>query len=363
MDRFTVTPHVFYAARNDRYLAAKEYVPRREASAVPRGCPLTLVMMHAAGFFKEIWEPVLATLPLDNRPTNLPADLGNVPECISFVNSRGYAAAVLDSRPIQRNEWHVERIMALDAWNHGDSSALNRDKLGRKFSWMSAAQDIIDVARQLGTGSTLVGVGHSLGGSSMLIAQLLQPGLFDALFAVEPVLAFSRELHDINFEHVLKRRRTWAKQADIHKYFASHRFYDTWDPRAKETFTRYGLHPIEIPAADGKPDTPGFTLKCHPRDEYECFQAGQVDSVWTRDHVSEIISPTRFLMGGLSSCCPNAHFARAHASAALLSDARVAKGLGHLLVIESPATVSRELGQFLNDLTNLQSALQPRAQL
>ncbi|KAJ1925667.1 hypothetical protein IWQ60_004408 [Tieghemiomyces parasiticus] len=247
-------------------------------------------------------------------------------------------------------------------------------------TWTSFAHDIIDITEQIRSNSTMVGIGHSFGASSLLIAQLLRPDIFDAIFAVEPVLAFAEGFHGHKYELTLRRRAVWNSKAHAIKYFTKHPFFATWDPRVLQIFLRHGLSPattasqttkaegkgnetVAITTASAATTTTAVQLKCQPRDEYETYMGGWVDSVRTIDNMSEIICPTRFLLGELSSVCPNSKYAQSYASSCLLSDARVAKDLGHLIPMESPETVAHQLGLFLSDRLVLNTGLQFRSRL
>ncbi|KAJ1925668.1 hypothetical protein IWQ60_004409 [Tieghemiomyces parasiticus] len=226
-------------------------------------------------------------------------------------------------------------------------------------------RDLADVTRQVRTSSMLVGVGHSLGASIMLTAQIVNPGLFDAIFAVEPILAPNPNFNQ-TFDHILKSRTVWKSERFATKHAIDHPFYATWDPRSHKVYLRYGLSPTEGPTAetqDGHTMTPAQVLKpnCHSRDEFETYVGGWNECVWAIEHLREIICPTRFLTGQLSSVCPNPRFTKAYASSCFLSDGRAAKGLGHLIVMESPETTAHQMGIFLNDILVVINGLRMRS--
>lgn len=63
----------------------------------------------------------------------------------------------------------VQRVVAMDAANHGDSAVLNRDKLGANAFWPDYSYDILTTIQTLGLSQPLVGIGHSFGGGILYV--------------------------------------------------------------------------------------------------------------------------------------------------------------------------------------------------
>jgi len=98
-----------------------------------------LVYAHATGFCKELWEPVARLLP--------------------------EAGAV-----------------AIDQRGHGDSGVADPP-----FDWWDLGRDVVTVVEEVGW-ERPIGVGHSSGAASLVMAELLRPGTFRALLLVEPII-------------------------------------------------------------------------------------------------------------------------------------------------------------------------------
>ncbi|GAB1527451.1 hypothetical protein RhiTH_010626 [Rhizoctonia solani] len=81
----------------------------RERSCTGNSIGVTVVLFHAGGFHKEIWETTLQYL------LSMPQGQANVDE-----------------------------IWSLDAANHGDSALINNKSLGETFKWSDHAQDILN---------------------------------------------------------------------------------------------------------------------------------------------------------------------------------------------------------------------------
>ncbi len=75
------------------------------------------------------------------------------------------------------------RVWAMDFRGHGAAD----DPAAGDFGWTGMAEDVLSVVDHLGVGPML-GVGHSMGGASILTAELLRPGTFRAVYLYEPVV-------------------------------------------------------------------------------------------------------------------------------------------------------------------------------
>ncbi|KAJ1926485.1 hypothetical protein IWQ60_003760 [Tieghemiomyces parasiticus] len=288
-------------------------------------------------------------------------------ECTYFTNDNGHVAGLFETTTLGTSVvWYIDRILAIDAWNHGDSAILNRAKLTG-----NAAADIIDVLEQLQVRSALVGVGHSFGATTLLLAELMRPALLDAILAMEPVLAYDLlAFEQANFNYILRRKAAWPSADHADQHVARHPYFRKWDPRVRRLYRAHALTtsaPQSSQPSSGNTNRPcapaSIHLKCHPRDEFATYRGGYIDGRWTTDHLGEIICPVRFLLGEWSTACPNDKFARAHASASLLSDAAVAKASSHLLLMESPDTVAQVLVSFLQHAFDVRARLELRAKL
>ncbi|KAG8913089.1 hypothetical protein FRC00_003083, partial [Tulasnella sp. 408] len=249
------------------------------ASQTPlRGKGLTVVLAHANGFPRRIWEPFLMTL-LKN-----------------FEKEK------------KEEGLYIEEVWSFEAVNHGDSALLNDGKLGdtctfsvvktitlahgspSKVSWADNARDILnfllhflpsnpqeaglpdeldsisldEASRRSRFGfckRKLVGIGHSLGGCSMARAAIDFPSLFSSLVLVDPVImpALDKDpsggIEKLQAGAVARRSR-WSSREEALESFRKTPFFQAWSPAALETYVTEGI--VSDPAGGVKLKQSGF---------------------------------------------------------------------------------------------------------
>ncbi len=187
-------------------------------------------------------------------------------------------------------------VWAVDQRGHGDSG---KAPDGRYDDWTRFAEDLIEVIDALEPGATWGGVGHSLGGAVVLLAEALRPGTFSSLCCYEPVVfppdwlpAGGEPAHGGSHPVPLavlarKRRPSFAsRQAAVDNYRSKPPFA-AFDPAALEDYVEYGF----VDAPDGT-----VTLACAREDEAAVFEAAADSGVWAR--LAEVRPPVAVLAGG-----------------------------------------------------------------
>ncbi|GAA5973819.1 hypothetical protein JCM8115_006010 [Rhodotorula mucilaginosa] len=250
-------------AQEQLVVVGNRYRPARTPSNAA-GPGLTLVLSHANGFYKEVWEPVLASVlaEIEQRGSSLP----------------------------------VEEIWALDCVIQGDSAVLNDDVLGNAFNWADHGRDLVNViayyldspdlattGAQAGVTTSLprpaadvpaelaqldnaplagpgpsrpsdrtyrkrliVGIGHSLGGGATAFAATTCPSLFSSVIFLDPVIV-PPELKEPRTMisatvAALKRRATWQTRQEAKESFLSKPFFRAWDSEVLDGYVQHGLH-------------------------------------------------------------------------------------------------------------------------
>jgi pimeloyl-ACP methyl ester carboxylesterase len=260
-------------------------------------------------------------------------DWGGTGPLALFHHANGFCAATLDlvARPLRK----YFRVIGMDARGHGDSS---RPTGPDAYQWHNFGADLAAVARVLAAeagGRIAVGLGHSFGGTSMLLAASQEPELFERLVLVDPVLHAPRAAESWDPERLLRagslverasRRRTvFPSREAARENWRDKEMFAAWDPRA-----------FELYLAEAMADRPDgqVELKCAPETEAAVYAAGPASDVWAR--AEKLAVPTLMLWARRGDF-PRSLFAD---YAARLVDARIQDvDAGHLVPMENPEIV------------------------
>ncbi|OBZ66908.1 hypothetical protein A0H81_13258 [Grifola frondosa] len=201
----------------------------------------------------------------------------------------------------------------------------------------------------------LVGIGHSMGATAVLLAGTYSPNLmFSSIILVDPMLLppltkwDSTGLSATLGGGAEKRRDIWASREEAMSIFKSKSPWKDWDPRVLRIYVEYGLR--ELPTAE-YPDKTGVTLACHKTQEAACFrdQLGRVRSYNLLPVLCDTI-PVHFIYGAIDDYLPSevkADILNVAARGKYASDTRV-KGVGHLVPQVQPAGLADAIWTALN---------------
>jgi pimeloyl-ACP methyl ester carboxylesterase len=108
----------------------------------------------------------------------------------------------------------------------------------------------------------VVGVGHSLGGVTTLLAVVRRPDLFRGVVFLDPVLLPPRWMVLLRWMHrlwlpwhpslvksALRRRRVWSDRRAIYQYFKVKPPFASWHDAALWTYVKTSFFLIELPIA------------------------------------------------------------------------------------------------------------------
>ncbi|MBT8198669.1 MAG: alpha/beta hydrolase [Acidimicrobiia bacterium] len=186
----------------------------------------TVVFAHATGFCKEVWGPVQALMA--GRRT----------------------------------------MVRFDARAHGDSG-----DPGPPYDWWDLGRDVLAITADVGT--PILGVGHSAGAAAMVLAELLEPGLFEHLILVEPIIfpgpPIRVEGHPLT-EGALRRRPSFASLDEARANFAGKAAFARWTQDSLDAYVRGGLRR----AGDV------WELKCSPDSEADFYRGAVATGAWDR---------------------------------------------------------------------------------
>jgi pimeloyl-ACP methyl ester carboxylesterase len=260
-------------------------------------------------------------------------DWGGTGPLALFHHANGFCAAMLDlvARPLLRHF----RVIGMDARGHGDSSRPTR---ADAYAWGEFGADLAAVARALAPehgGRIALGLGHSFGGTSMLLAAAEEPALFERLVLVDPVLHEPRAAASYDpertaraqslVERASRRRVVFPDRAAARANWSDKDMFAEWDPRA-----------FDLYLAEAMADRPDgqVELKCAPETEAAVYAAGFTSDIWSP--TEKLAVPTLILWA------QRGDFPRAvyEAYAERLLDARIQDvDAGHLVPMEKPEIV------------------------
>jgi pimeloyl-ACP methyl ester carboxylesterase len=142
------------------------------------------------------------------------------------------------------------RALAIEFRGHGRSS-----KPAPPIPWPDFAQDVLAVARHCEV-SDAIGIGHSMGGHSVIAAAIGQPAIFAAFVLVDPVI-FPPEYYHApppDAGYIARRHNRWASPEEMFARFHVRLPFSTWQPEALRNYCDYAL----------LPDGDSFVLACPP---------------------------------------------------------------------------------------------------
>ncbi|PSL57144.1 pimeloyl-ACP methyl ester carboxylesterase [Saccharothrix carnea] len=196
-----------------------------------------------------------------------------------FCHAAGFTGLVW--RSCVKNLRTPLRPVAVDLRGHGGAPPLADDA-----DWGVFADDVLDAARAVGTGP-LIGVGHSLGATSLLLAEARAPGTFDLLVCFEPILATH---HDPAFaEAAARRRAVFPSRADALARWSARPPLSLLAPEVLADYVESGL----VDEPDGR-----VRLRCAPEVEAHLFRTA-IACPW-REALPLVRCPTVLLRGAES---------------------------------------------------------------
>jgi pimeloyl-ACP methyl ester carboxylesterase len=183
--------------------------------------------------------------------------------------------------------------VAIDLRGHGDSAL----PPGSDLNWDGFGSDVLTVVRALGDGK-VIGVGHSLGGAALLMAELEAPGSFQRMLLYEPAV------HDgmgdggselltgmvaAMVELTKRRRATFPSLADALANYMSKPPMAEFEAAALDAYVSHGFAER---LGDGEH---GVALKCAPEIEAQIYAASFSHD--TAQRLDEITCPVTLATG------------------------------------------------------------------
>ena len=187
-----------------------------------------LLLAHATGFCKEVWTPLVDVL------------------------REGYDGSVT----------------AWDSRGHGESEPGELP-----FDWWDFAADVHAVIQQ-SSDAKRFGMGHSMGGAALAMAEILRPGTFEALVLIEPIVfrpPFGR-FENPMVDGALRRKAVFPSPSAAFSNFASKPAFARWDVEVMDAYVQGAL-------VDEAGD---WRLRCRPEHEADVYRGGSAHGAYER---------------------------------------------------------------------------------
>lgn len=254
-----------------------------------------------------------------------------------FCHATGFHGAVWE--PLSAALGDGFERWAVDLRAHGASVV----PPGNPLPWAEIASDVTTVvdALDLPPGQ-LLGVGHSLGGACLLLAEQARPGTFAGLWLFEPITPpvgrFPPPDNDNRLaDGALRRRPSFASIGDAVANYASKPPFNTLRADALHAYVRHGF----VAGEDG-----AVHLACRPADESQVFRAGGAHRAF--EHLSTVGCPV------VVACSEDAigPAAFAPAVAAALPHGRLERHrhVSHFGPLEAPTVLAEAIREFAAEL-------------
>jgi len=214
---------------------------------------------------------------------------------------------------------------------------------GALLPWSAMGDDVLAVIDGLGLAAgQLLGIGHSMGGAALLLAEQARPGTFAGLWMFEPIAPPSGALPATEggnalAEGALRRRPTFPSTTDALANYAAKPPLSVARADALHAYVRHGF----IAGEDG-----AAHLACRPEDESQIYRGGGAHGAF--DRLGEVRCPVVVACGGE----PFGPAAFASAIAEALPSGRLEPHahLGHFGPLEAPAELAASVRAFARRL-------------
>ncbi|KAL0565216.1 hypothetical protein V5O48_016810 [Marasmius crinis-equi] len=181
---------------------------------------LTIILMHATGSHKEVWEVTVQSLLEKAGKENV----------------------------------KIDDVFSIESPSHGESGVLNEEELHRLFpdhwpprEYAKTAHIFLTAGSEKGarvdfSRRRLVGIGHSVGASAMFLMKELIPAVnFELFIAIEPGISLKGNHHTNIASQALTawtwlRPDVWTSKKSARKSLEASPVHSMWDPRVLDLF-------------------------------------------------------------------------------------------------------------------------------
>ncbi|MCB0995359.1 MAG: alpha/beta hydrolase [Acidimicrobiales bacterium] len=202
------------------------------------GAGPTLVFCHATGLHGRVWDPVADALGGDVRR------------------------------------------LAVDLRGHGGTHTPPDTSL----EWSGMARDLLAVVDALADGGPVLAVGHSMGGATIVLAELARPGTIDAAWLFEPIIVPRSNSPFVGSGNPLaaaarRRREVFDNRDAAFERYGSRPPFVSCDPRSLRAYVDHGF----VDQADGS-----VILACRGETEARVFEGSEAQVF---ERLGEVAAP------------------------------------------------------------------------
>jgi len=229
---------------------------------------------------------------------------------VLLSHATGFHGRVFD--PVARELIATHHCITFDFRGHGDSTLPPNWHL----QWSAYGDDALVVAQYAARSDPVIGVGHSMGATALIMAALREPDLFHALVLFEPIIFTPTTRETTRRPNQLadgarKRRATFASFDDALTNYSSKPPLNVFHPDALYSYVTFGFRQL----SDGS-----VTLKCSPEHEAQTYETGVIHETW--DDLTKLAVPTWVISGMelnvgpstvaplIAAAIPGSHFVR-----------------------------------------------------
>ena len=275
----------------------------------------------------------MLSVTVPGGPTLAVHELGGSGRPVLFAHATGFHGAVWE--PLASALGDGFEGWALDFRAHGASPVAP----GSDLRWEVFGDDVLAVVDHLGVRpGELLGVGHSMGGGALLLAEENRPGTFAGMWLYEPITPPpgalpARDGGNSLADGAARRREAFPSAAEALANFAAKPPFNVLRADALNAYVRHGF----VPEDDGQ-----VHLACRPQDESQIYRGGGSHSAFER--LGEVRCPVVVACGrdepgpvmfapAVAAGLPQAHLER-HSP------------LGHFGPLEAPAVCAEAVRAF-----------------
>lgn len=211
-------------------------------------------------------------------------DLGGDGPLLVFVHATGFhGRCYLPVAEALHDRFHC---FGVDLRGHGDA----RTPEGLPMVWTGMGDDLGAAIRAVAGDEPVYGVGHSMGGAAIVLAEVANPSTFRSTWLFEPILppsSMAMPEGENGLAGSARRRREVFESLDAaFERYASRPPFSMVDPVALRAYVDYGFEPLD----DGT-----VRLKCRGATEADVFENSKNGGF---ERLAEFAPPTAVVMSG-----------------------------------------------------------------